>query len=149
MEECQVRTSMHVSEAWKSNGVYAGPTGERRKLRSWHEAIDDLRIREEKRRVVPATTSSRVHLFPVCLSLDLDSVAPTEANSSSMRWAVSVLAFDMARPRMDVPLPSPGRSGCHEALLAVPARNVSRILARRLPSYHCFKEGILPVWVSR
>lgn len=52
MEECQVRTSMHVSEAWKSNGVYAGPTGERRKLRSWHEAIDDLRIREEKRRVV-------------------------------------------------------------------------------------------------
>jgi hypothetical protein len=43
---------MHVSEAWKSNGVYAGPAGERRKLRSWHEAIDNLRIREEKRRVV-------------------------------------------------------------------------------------------------
>lgn len=52
MEECQVRTSMHVSEVWKSNGVYAGPTGERRKLRSWHEAIDDLRIREEKRSAV-------------------------------------------------------------------------------------------------
>jgi hypothetical protein len=52
MEEFQVRTSMHVSEAWKSNGVSAGLAGERRKLRSWHEAIDDLRIREEKRRVV-------------------------------------------------------------------------------------------------